>query len=138
MLKFILSHIFLITCCTFSQAQIGNGSSVGNITLANPVIAVSNFIGNSSLPFCTPQNYFCNTPASSTYMFTGNGNWTVEDNWLNKLIPPKYLPNGYEILINPLPNGEAVLNTTQTIAPGGKLTVLQNKKFRVIGSLLQQ
>lgn len=69
------------------------------------------------------------------YTFTGNGNWDVAANWSNATIPPSTLPAGAEIIIDPVANGECVLNIAQTISAGAKLNVKTNKNFRVIGNL---
>jgi hypothetical protein len=78
---------------------------------------------------------FKKSAAVTIYTFTGNGNWTDAANWVNGLIPPATLPYGSEIIIDPAESGECVLNTNQTVAPGGKLTVKQPKKFRIPGNL---
>ena len=69
------------------------------------------------------------------FIFTGNGNWSNAGNWLNNAIPPAVLPNGYQIVINPIVNGECVLDISQKIAAGGNLTVNANKKLTVKGNL---
>lgn len=65
------------------------------------------------------------------YTFTGNGNWNVASNWSNNAIPPSTLPAGAEIIIDPVANGECVLNTIQTVSAGAKFTVRSNKNFRI-------
>ena len=72
------------------------------------------------------------------YTFTGNGNWNESANWSNNKIPPASLPAAAEIMIDPISNGECVLNIPQTILSGGKLTVRANKKFRITGDLIIQ
>lgn len=72
------------------------------------------------------------------YTFTGNGDWGTAANWSNNIIPPPVLPSGAEIIIDPVANGECVLNTIQTINAGAKCTVRLNKKFRVNGNLVIQ
>ena len=72
------------------------------------------------------------------YTFTGNGSWDVADNWSNKTIPPATLPAGSEIVIRPAVSGECVLNTLQTISPGSKITVQNDKQFRIAGNLTIQ
>lgn len=70
-----------------------------------------------------------------TFTFTGSGNWNVASNWLNNTMPPSTLPSCGEIIIDPPLGQECVLTGTQTIAPGGKIRVKANKKFRVTGNL---
>jgi len=76
--------------------------------------------------------------ACTVYSFTGSGNWNVAANWSNNAIPPAILPSCSEIIINPAGSTECILNVSQTIKPGGKLTVTTGKKLRVVGNLLQQ
>ncbi len=72
------------------------------------------------------------------YTFTGNGNWDVPANWSNNTIPPSTLPSGAEIIIDPVANGECVLNVavTQVISAGAKLNVKTNKNFKIPGNLI--
>ncbi len=72
------------------------------------------------------------------YSFTGNGNWNDAANWSNNTIPPASLPSGSEILIDPAVNGECVLDIAQTISPGARLIVKDDKQFRVLGNLTIQ
>lgn len=80
-------------------------------------------------------NCFVATPIATTYTFTGNGNWNVASNWSNNTIPPATLPAGDEIVVNHTVGGQCLLNVSQTISPGGKLTVMTGKNLVVAGSL---
>ena len=73
---------------------------------------------------------------SNTYVFNGNGNWNVTDNWLNKLMPPPYLPAGTNVLIDPVPGGKCYLNVQQYIAPTANITVKTGADFVVMGNLI--
>ncbi|MEO6489696.1 MAG: proprotein convertase P-domain-containing protein [Ferruginibacter sp.] len=75
---------------------------------------------------------------SNTYTFTGSGNWNIASNWTNNIIPPAVLPSCSEIFIDPPLGQECLLNITQTISPGAKITVKTNKLFRIPGNLLIQ
>ncbi|MEP7107762.1 MAG: DNRLRE domain-containing protein [Ferruginibacter sp.] len=75
---------------------------------------------------------------AASFTFTGSGNWNDASNWSNNNIPPATLPADAEIIIDPLSDGECVLNVPQTISTGGKLTVQANKKFRITGNLTIQ
>lgn len=75
-----------------------------------------------------------NVLAAYVYTFAGAGNWTDASNWVNNKIPPDSLPGGSRIFISPV-DGECVLNKSQTIQPGGKITVSEGKQFRIIGKL---
>ena len=75
------------------------------------------------------------TPAAVlTYNFTGNGNWNEPSNWTNNLVPPAILSGNALIIIDPVVNGECVLNTSQKLVNGAILKVMENKKFRIEGS----
>lgn len=76
--------------------------------------------------------------ASTVYTFIGNGNWSVQSNWLNGITPPTNLTNGAEIVINPITGGECILDINQTITTNSKLTVLTGKNFRIKGNLNMQ
>ena len=85
----------------------------------------------------TPQSTYFGVNETG-YTFIGNGNWNVATNWSNNAIPPATLPSGSEILINPIAGGECVLNITQTISSGAKITVLAGKRFKDPGYLVIQ
>jgi hypothetical protein len=68
---------------------------------------------------------------SNVYIFNGNGNWSNPANWTYGTVPPAVLPSGAEIFINPRTNGECVLNISQTISQGAKITVMQGKKIQI-------
>lgn len=84
-------------------------------------------------------NYvMCNSSVSTTYTFTGAGNWNVAANWINNLMPPAMMANGDQIVIYPFGNGECVLNINQTIPSASSMTVVAGKKFRIVGNLIVQ
>lgn len=68
---------------------------------------------------------------SNVYIFNGSGNWSNPANWTYGTVPPAVLPSGAEIFINPRTNGECVLNISQTISQGAKITVMQGKKIQI-------
>lgn len=72
---------------------------------------------------------------SSIYIFNGNGNWDFSANWMNGLMPPSNLTNGKQIIIAPIPNGQCILNITQTIGAGCSLRINQDKRMTVLGDL---
>jgi hypothetical protein len=84
------------------------------------------------------QQSFTHTPTTTQFKFIGSGNWTLASNWSDNQIPPAVLPANSEIIINPIPNTACILNTTQTIAPGAKITVAPGKQFLIEGNLLIQ
>ncbi len=76
--------------------------------------------------------------SSTIYTFTGDGNWDVTANWSNNTIPPAVLPAFSEIIIDPIPNGQCVLNISQTIAKDAIIIVKTGKKMIVPGALTVQ
>ena len=68
---------------------------------------------------------------SNVYIFNGNGNWNNPANWTYGTVPPASLPSGAEIFVNPRMGGECVLNISQTISQGAKITVMQGKKIKI-------
>ncbi len=70
----------------------------------------------------------------SIYVFNGNGNWETASNWLNNNKPPTSLAGGY-IFIDPLTNGECVLNADQFVSNKNRIIVNTGKKFRITGKL---
>jgi CubicO group peptidase (beta-lactamase class C family) len=75
---------------------------------------------------------------SYTYTFTGNGNWTNAANWQNNNMPPTVVASGAQVIIDPVANGECIVNTFQTIKNGSTIKVATGKKMRVVGNLLLQ
>jgi hypothetical protein len=105
---------------------------------ANPSITATG--GSQSFTLAAGEYYvFLNRDVSAllpaVYTFTGNGNWNVAANWAGGLIPPAVLPNGGEIIINPIAGGSSVLNVPLTVNQGGKLTVVAGKNLIVQGNL---
>ncbi|MES2430242.1 MAG: glycoside hydrolase family 71/99-like protein [Bacteroidota bacterium] len=70
----------------------------------------------------------------AVYTFNGNGNWDVASNWLNNNKPPTDLSGGY-IFIDPVVDGECVLNIEQHVRNKNVVIVNTGKKFRITGSL---
>lgn len=74
--------------------------------------------------------------SSWKYIFNGNGNWTVPSNWKDKIVPPETLPGTQEIWIDPITNGECLLNVNQHISTGARITVKPGGHLRVPGVLV--
>ncbi len=68
---------------------------------------------------------------ANVYMFIGGGNWNDPANWTYNTMPPAVLPSGSEILVNPSLGSQCVLNVTQSILPGAKITVMAGKKLLI-------
>lgn len=100
---------------------------------ATAVLSFQDFLINEGtpLPFLLGGSVLIFHP----YTFTGNGNWNVASNWKNNLVPPALLTAGEEIIIDPVPGGECVLNIAQNIPTGTKITVRAGKKLRITGNL---
>jgi hypothetical protein len=72
---------------------------------------------------------------STNYIFTGNGNWSAAANWKNNLKPPAILPANSQIIIDPVENGECIVDIPYTVAAGKQIIVLPFKKLSVKGNL---
>lgn len=89
----------------------------------------------SSPGFCSDTSSVAALSVRAQYMFIGSGNWDEPTNWVDNAIPPSPLPANSEIVINPTGTSECILNVAQTILPGGKITVMAGKKFRIVEDL---
>jgi hypothetical protein len=72
------------------------------------------------------------------YIFTGNGNWNVAGNWMYNVIPPATLPSGDNITIYNTAGGQCVLNVTQQVSAGAKVTIKTGKNLVIPGLLMIQ
>jgi hypothetical protein len=72
------------------------------------------------------------TYAQKNYIFIGNGLWSDSSNWAGRIIPPEVLQRGLEIFIDPQSNGECVLDVSQNLKLGSKITVAAGKTFRIL------
>ncbi len=73
-----------------------------------------------------------------TYTFTGTGNWSIPSNWANSAVPPLTAPACSEVVIDNQAGGECILNVSQVMPVGTKLTVKPGKKLTVPGNLIVQ
>jgi beta-fructofuranosidase len=74
--------------------------------------------------------------AVSEYVFTGAGNFTDSNNWLNQVMPPaNSLPAGKTITIDPAGTGKCILNVPYTIAAGSTIIVKPGKELVLNGNL---
>jgi hypothetical protein len=91
---------------------------------------------NEGIPLPFVQNgSITEIPAPVIYTFIGNGNWDIPSNWFNNAIPPDNLTGNDEIVIDPIPGGECVLNIFQRLSAGTKITIKAGKKLRIPGNL---
>ncbi|MES2432180.1 MAG: hypothetical protein V4556_14695 [Bacteroidota bacterium] len=82
------------------------------------------------------NNGGCLSPISDSfvtlhYIFTGNGNWTIDSNWKFYYRPPTTLLNNFEVIIDPLVNGMCFLNEPLFLLNGSKLVVQPGKKLEL-------
>jgi glycosidase len=108
---------------------LGNGTGGG---LNGATDAFFNLASTSQSITLQPGEYhvYLYHPAN-VYIFNGDGNWSNAANWTYGTVPPAVLPSGSEIFINPRMGGECVLNISQTISQGAKITVTQGKKIKI-------
>ena len=126
---------FILTWCFAATAQIGTATLAG-VTLASPAIANHNKTGLSQLPRCSPTVSLCTTGAPVIYRFIGNGKWNNPDNWISNFVPPRVLPAGFHIIVDPARGGECILNIHQTIGSGAVLTVMSARRLKVREGML--
>lgn len=112
------------------QGLVQAGAGVAGFYGTDSTITASFTTGFAGFAVGNPQ-----IAAAQIYTFTGNGLWTTAANWSNSTVPPAILPAGSQIIINPMPNGQCVLNTPQTIQAGATLSVNASKNFVVQGNL---
>jgi len=75
---------------------------------------------------------------SPGFTFTGNGNWSAAANWKNGILPPLNLPLGAIITIDPIANGECLVDVTVTIPASASIVIKSGKKLKVTGGLIIQ
>ena len=73
-----------------------------------------------------------------TYIFNGNGNWSKPINWIGNKVPPSTVSAGVQIMINPAPGGDCILDVPLTISGGASLTVAPNARFILQSNLTLQ
>lgn len=112
-----------------SNNTTGSGSTTAGLNGATNT--TFDLAATSQTIVLAPGEYHIYISKGAVYTFTGNGNWSDASNWQNGLVPPATLPGGAEIIIAPQGSGECVLNITQTIATGSKITVAEGKKIRI-------
>ncbi|MFT3679582.1 MAG: fibrobacter succinogenes major paralogous domain-containing protein [Ferruginibacter sp.] len=74
--------------------------------------------------------------SQTTYIFNGNGEWTVPANWNNSILPPAVLPPGDTIYISPPGGSACILNTAQIISKGAGLIISANVVFIISGGVV--
>ena len=82
------------------------------------------------------EGMFISKTVTTTFTFTGDGNWSNPANWNNNLYPPVILPAGFIIKIDP--SGQCILDITQHIAAGADFIVIAGKNLVIPGSLFIQ
>jgi uncharacterized protein (TIGR02145 family) len=79
-----------------------------------------------------------NAEAQTIYTFSGNGNWSNASNWGNNAIPPASLIAGTVIFIDPVIDGECIVDVPVHLPANVNIFVKPNKKIRVPGALAIQ
>ena len=74
--------------------------------------------------------------AKDTYVFSGSGNWSNPDNWLDKAVPPAVLPAGYSVYIAHPAGGQCLLDSIQRMSPGSNLIIQEQRKLIIPGELI--
>lgn len=80
------------------------------------------------------SNGNCSPDYAAVYTFTGNGNWDVQANWQDGLMPASPIHTGVHVIIKPLAGGSCIINIPVTalegagitIVPGSRVTLLSN------------
>ncbi len=128
-------------------SALGKNGQIINVVPSKGLVVVrmGNDPGEGEVSFLLCENIWqrlnyvmCSSTPNKTYTFVGNGNWSNPLNWLNNAVPPAVLPQGDQIVIYPLANGECVLNVPQTVPSGSSIFVVAGKKLRIQGNFLVQ
>ena len=98
--------------------------SIGPITLT-----VNQQLRSFSLQSWIPDYY-------STYRFNGTGAWSNPDNWMYSLNPPRIVPAGNRVRIEPTDNGQCVLDQPVHFNPGALLDIPPFKNLLIPGNLV--
>jgi hypothetical protein len=108
---------------------LSNGTGSGFNGTTNSVFNVSS--NNQSVTLQPGEFHVYLYHSSNVYVFNGSGNWSDAANWSYGILPPATLPSGSEIIVTPRIGGECLLNVSQTISAGAKITVMDGKKIRI-------
>ncbi|WP_153798749.1 ELWxxDGT repeat protein [Foetidibacter luteolus] len=106
-------------------------TNLANATIAGDFRAVGNQIYFSANTYQYGTELYTGTvdvPLLPLYIFNGTGDFDDPANWLNNQMPPQDVPGGVEVVIDPVGNGECILNVPLNLK-GGKLTVKQGAKL---------
>ncbi|HMU45159.1 MAG TPA: kelch repeat-containing protein [Chitinophagaceae bacterium] len=74
--------------------------------------------------------------AGSNYIFTGDGDWDIPENWVNYQIGPKNIPGGVSVTIDNFPPGQCNVSANINIQAAGKLTINPTKRLNIISGNL--
>lgn len=116
----------------------------GAVSVSNGVVSLSDALGEIVIKAFVPRSvYFDSVTAyrsfsvlpNKIYTFTGNGSWTDPKNWENHEVAPTIVPSGTKISINPVGDGECLLNESIIISKGALLSVEKGKKIKIAGDV---
>lgn len=75
---------------------------------------------------------------SPTYTFIGTGSWDEPSNWSNNTPPPPIITGTATIVIDPIGDGECVIDQPKTFGSNVTFIVKEAKKLRIAGDLIVQ
>ncbi|MDA3615905.1 hypothetical protein [Polluticaenibacter yanchengensis] len=109
------------------SAAINKGNPLHN-NATQTITVIDNQLRYNDTVDCGADEFYT---AQKVYFFTGNGNWDISSNWLNKLMPPSPINSGEQIWITPVKNGHCILNREQVVNRGASVIVCKYADFKI-------
>lgn len=140
-IDFFNSNIITTVAGFGSQGYNGDGNAADKTMFLYPQdCAVSDiddiYIADKSNNRIRKIDFSCyQINCQNVYTFNGNGSWSLPENWYNNQIPPTPLPKDSKIIIDPLANGQCLLDIKQILNYGSYFIIKSNKKFLINRSL---
>ncbi len=72
----------------------------------------------------------------ATYIFSGNGNWSASNNWTNNARPVNPLTGNSQVIVDPLPGGQCLLDIPFTITAGTAFSIGMGKRLVISSDLI--
>lgn len=101
----------------------------GNLLIGNDNQIFIADKGNNRVRIIDNSCYEINCP--NVFTFIGSGQWDSPSNWFNGNIPPSPLPKGSKIIIDPLNDGDCIMNSLQILSYGSHLIIKPNKRIKL-------